>query len=121
MILIVSSSTVTSPENKLMGRTVAMKISFTVGIISLLMLVLVIFSCEKSDTSPKTNESGQMRIAFDNVVGTSDMSLNKGTYQNAAGESFAITKFNYFVSNIRLRKADGSEYFVPQDKSYFLI
>ncbi len=60
-------------------------------------------------------------MVFDNVVGSSDLKLGTNTYQNAVGESFKITRFNYFISNIQLRKADGSQYTVPQDSSYFLV
>lgn len=82
-----------------------------------LLIGLAIFSCQETELTP----TGRMQIVFDNVVGTSDLKLSAGTYQNAAGESFSVTKFNYFVSNIRLRKEDGGEFVVPQDSSYFLI
>ena len=103
-----------------------MKNSITIGLLVFLTISLTILSCKTPDTDTSFNPDttvapGQLRIAFDNVVGASDLKLNTGSYQNAVGESFTITKFNYFVSNIRLRKADGSEYVVPQDSSYFLI
>lgn len=100
-----------------------MKKTVTVGLLAIIALGLAVFSCDTKDTDTSLNPvlTGRMRIAFDNVAGTSDLKLNTGTYQNAAGESFAVTKLNYFVSNIRLRKADGSDYVVSQDSSYFLI
>ena len=103
-----------------------MKNSNTIGLLVFLTISLTVLSCKTPDTDTSFNPDttvapGQLRIAFDNVVGASDLKLNTGSYQNAVGESFTITKFNYFVSNIRLRKADGSEYVVPQDSSYFLI
>ncbi|GAB3950425.1 hypothetical protein GCM10028805_28440 [Spirosoma harenae] len=97
-----------------------MKTTATVGLISVILVGLAIFACETNDSISPGN-MGKMRIAFDNVVGASDLKLNASTYQNAVGESFTITKFNYFVSNIRLRKEDGSEFIVPQDSSYFLV
>lgn len=100
-----------------------MKVIATNGLFVIALLGLWVFSCNTPDTDTSFNPigTGKLRIAFDNVAGTSDLKLKTGTYQNALGESFTITKFNYFVSNIRLRKADGSEYVVPQDSSYFLI
>lgn len=62
-----------------------------------------------------------MRLVFDNVVGSADLKLDSSTYKNAAGESFTVTKFKYYVSNIRLLKEDSSDYVVPQNSSYFLI
>ncbi|GAB4026837.1 MbnP family protein [Spirosoma koreense] len=96
-----------------------MKTTITAGLLSVILLVLMVLACDTPDTSP--TPVGHMRLSFDNVVGSSDLTLNTGSYQNAAGESFTVTKFNYFVSNIRLRNQDGSEYVVPQDSSYFLI
>ncbi|GAB3020427.1 MbnP family protein [Spirosoma pulveris] len=94
-----------------------MKWTITASLLATLVLGLAVVSCHETEVAP----TGRMRIAFDNVVGTSDLKLSAGTYQNAAGESFSVTKFNYFVSNIRLQKDDGSEFVVPQDSSYFLI
>lgn len=68
-----------------------------------------------------TAETGSLTVSFDNVVGSQDLTLGTGMYQNAAGESFNVTKFNYFVSNIRLQKADGTEYVLPQANNYYLI
>lgn len=64
---------------------------------------------------------GKLRVEFDNVVGDKNLVLNSVTYQNASKEDFTITKFDYFISNIKLKKADGTVYTVPQDSSYFLI
>ncbi len=97
-----------------------MKKTITIGLLTSIALGLAVLSCHLHDM-PNPVITGRMRIAFDNVVGSSDLALTSGTYQNAVGESFTITKFNYFVSNIRLRKDDGSEFVVPQDSSYFLI
>ncbi|GAB2558710.1 MbnP family protein [Spirosoma aerophilum] len=94
-----------------------MKWTITAGLLVTIIVGLVVGSCHEPDVTP----TGRMRIAFDNVVGTSDLKLGTGSYQNAVGESFSVTKFNYFVSNIRLRREDGSEFVVPQDSSYFLI
>jgi hypothetical protein len=94
-----------------------MKWTITTSLLVTLIVGLAVFSCHETEPTPM----GRMRIAFDNVVGSSDLKLGTGTYQNAVGESFSITKFNYFVSNIRLRKEDGSEFVVAQDSSYFLV
>lgn len=97
-----------------------MKTTVTIGLLVALVVGLAVFSCDtvQPDTAVAT---GTLRVAFDNRVGASDLKLGTDAYQNAAGEAFTITRFNYFVSNIRLRKVDGSEYIVPQEQSYFLI
>jgi hypothetical protein len=66
-------------------------------------------------------QTGTLTLQFDNVVGNEDMVLNKKNYKNTLGEEFNISLFQYYVSNIRLAKSDGSEYVLPQNESYFLI
>lgn len=60
-------------------------------------------------------------IQFDNVAGNEDLKLDSISYTNASGESFTVSQLQYFISNIRLGRSDGSEYIVPQDSSYFLV
>ena len=64
---------------------------------------------------------GQLALTFDNVVGDQDLQLGSGTYRNGSGESFTPKTFNYYISNLKLTRSDGSEYVVPPDSSYFLI
>ncbi len=71
--------------------------------------------------APSAAASGKLRLEFDNVAGDKNLVLNSVTYKNASNEDFTVTKFNYYISNIKLTKADGSVYTVPQDSSYFLI
>ena len=61
-----------------------------------------------------------MTIEFDNRVGEDDLELLKD-YVNSAGESFQISKLNYYISNITLATAEGNIFIVPQDSSYFLV
>ncbi|MGO3307047.1 MAG: MbnP family protein, partial [Sphingobacterium sp.] len=39
----------------------------------------------------------------------------------AKGEQFSIRILMYYISNIKLYKADGSSFTVPQDDSYFMV
>lgn len=82
-----------------------------------------IVSCKKESTPPEfsATDKGSIEIEFDNVAGGEDLALNTGVYTNAAGESYSITKFNYYISNIILKNENGTDYVVPQDDSYFLI
>lgn len=88
--------------------------------------ILAIFSfssCKKEKPEPVFNDKNlaPLSIEFDNIVGGQNLHLNSGSYTNAAGENYSITLLQYFVSNIKLSKADGTTYTVPQDSSYFLI
>ncbi len=83
----------------------------------------VLASCKKESTPPEflPTDKGSIEIEFDNVVGSEDLVLTTGAYTNALGETYNITKFSYYISNIKLKNEDGTEYIVPQDESYFLI
>lgn len=95
----------------------------TFSILSVLALALWVTSCafpdENEDTDPI--ETGTIQLQFDNIVGNQDLQLDSVRYTNAAGEDFTISKLNYYISNIKLIKSDGSVFTVPQDSSYFLI
>lgn len=89
-------------------------------VLYLLSLAGVFFlaGCEDDGVGPA--ETGSLTITFDNRAGDQDLVLNTD-YVNASGETFRLTRLNYYVSNIRLYTASGSEFIVPQDSSYFLI
>lgn len=84
--------------------------------------VILFASCKKDDAPMyNPNVKANLSVEFDNVTGSSDLQLNTGTYSNAAGESFKITKLKYYVSNFILTNSNGTVYTVPQDSCYFLI
>lgn len=85
--------------------------------------VLLFISCNESNNNPvpEEAETGNLRIEFDNVAGDANLVLNDHKYYNQTGEDFIVTKFNYFVSNFKLYRTDGTIYTIPQDSSYFLI
>ncbi len=63
-----------------------------------------------------------LSIKFDNIVGDEhDLKLDTVSYINSSGETFTVSALKYFISNISLKKSDGTEYTVPQDSSYFYI
>lgn len=86
-----------------------------------IMLAAGIFSCKKQKPPQNTEEMTEMTIEFDNIMGGQNLFINAVTYTNAAGEPFTVSLAQYYISNIKLRKADGTEYVVNQDSSYFLI
>lgn len=83
---------------------------------------LAFSSCKKEDTTEfNANTKSELTLEFDNIVDNQQLILGNSTYTNAAGEPFTVSVLQYFVSNIRLKKADGTEFVVPQAESYFLI
>jgi len=75
--------------------------------------------------------SGQQADAFPvgieitHHVGAQPLSLDGTTYKTAAGDEFSVDHLRYYLSNFRLRKADGSWFANPKDpqasNGYFLV
>ena len=86
--------------------------------------IFIFSACRKKPApEPNYNEANlaSLSIEFDNVVGGENLALNTAEYTNAAGETYNIQVLQYFISNIKVTKADGTTYTVPQDSSYFLV
>jgi hypothetical protein len=84
---------------------------------SLFAATAALSSCDKDDDAPAL---GQLSMEFENVVGNSALQLSSATpYQTAVGDQFTVTTFRYYISNIKLKKADGTEFAQPE--SYYLV
>jgi len=93
------------------------------NLILLAFIIAIVTSCKKENSTPEYNtaQKGLLSVEFDNVVGSTDLQLNTGTYTNSSSESYKVTKLKYYVSNFKFTSTDGSVYVVPQDSAYFLI
>ncbi|SHJ03011.1 hypothetical protein SAMN02745146_2051 [Hymenobacter daecheongensis DSM 21074] len=90
--------------------------------LALAVLALGLSSCENKKADP-VPETGSLSIEMEHVVGSSALKLNSSTtafdYRTPSDEWFNVTTFRYYVSNIKLRRADGTEY--AQPNSYYLV
>ena len=97
-----------------------MKIVKTTSLyLALFILLPMLFTGCKRDPEAEPQGVGQLRIEFENVVGDEPLTLNTKTYTNANDDKYTVTMFKYYISNIKLTKADGSEYLQPE--SYYLV
>ncbi|MCE3260544.1 MAG: hypothetical protein K0S12_2185 [Bacteroidetes bacterium] len=96
-------------------------------IITPLLIAALAFSiacCKKSkDPEPEpivepTPETGTVKLGFVNMVDTLPLVFNQN-YLNPKGDTFKVTKFNYYISNIVFTKTDNTIYSEPG--SYHLI
>jgi hypothetical protein len=85
-------------------------------------VMAALFACgnDEENPSPDPAKKGTLELKFDNIAGNTDFQLNQ-PYTNIKGERFKVDKLLYYVSNISFKAADGREYVVPQDDSYFLV
>jgi hypothetical protein len=72
--------------------------------------------CKKDNTAPTV---GNVSFKIANMVGTQDLALDGTAYTTASGETFTVTTFKYYISNIKFTKADGSTYAAPGE--YHLV
>lgn len=80
----------------------------------LTMLFLTCIACKK-----EKQEQGNIQVSFKSVVNGAPLVLNTGSYTNANGETFNVTTFKYYISNISLIKMDNSQLRIPD--TYFLV
>ncbi len=81
-------------------------------------------SCKKDGdsqavVSPAQPTVGTVSFEMDNRVGAKALALDGTAYPTAHGETFTVTTLEYYVSNIKFSKADGTSYAAPGE--YHLI
>lgn len=88
--------------------------------LTLVFASALMLACTKENVDPiGASDKNAVTLEFDNRVGAQKMVLGSTTYTNGSDEEFTVTKFNYFISNVALKKADGSV--VKFADQYFLI
>lgn len=81
-------------------------------------LSLSLGSCKKEENT-STGKAGKMVLEFNNKVGSADLKMDGTNYTNAAGETFTVSKFNYYISNIKLNNDKGGQF--AENESYHLV
>ncbi len=88
-----------------------------ISLVFLLFLGSILVSCDDSDVTP---ESVNIKFKFNALADNSPLVLNTKTYQNANGDSFNVSDFKFYASNVKLRNSQtGDEYQEPI--SYHLV
>lgn len=94
-------------------------------IVTLSIIAVVLGSCKKdpveeapAPTTP-TDTVGSLKIEFENMVDTNALVFNTEEYVNASGDTFTVSKFKYYITNVVLTKSDGSTF--VESNSYHLV
>ncbi|MGB3547614.1 MAG: MbnP family protein [Saprospiraceae bacterium] len=100
------------------------------------LLTVSFSSCDDDEMAADNQGEGEFTLEFDNVIGANDdqrnfqlRSVGSDDYNltNALGQPFNVTLLRYFISNVRLERADGSVYedaasITPTEaRGYYLI
>ncbi len=87
---------------------------------------LMIWSCRKDPVEPAHTHdetpaatTGSLKLEFEAMVDTNALVFNTQNYLNANGDTFKVSTFKYYISNVVLTKSDNSTYTEPN--SYHLI
>ncbi len=84
----------------------------------LLFGVLLYFLTSPSHSNAQHSSKGMLSITFFHYVDSLVLNLDSTTYKNSFGQAYTVSNFKYYISNIHLKQADGTEY-ISHD--YFLI
>ena len=81
----------------------------------------ILTSCKKknSETDTPIPSTGSVKIMIDNVVGNRDLQLNTEKYLNQHADTFSVSMYKYYLSNIQLTAVDNSVY--TEKESYHLV
>ncbi|MES2761939.1 MAG: MbnP family protein [Bacteroidota bacterium] len=92
---------------------------------TIVLLALSLSNCKKDTVKAPEPEpeapapAGNLNIDFEAMVGDSDLVFNTETYTNQTGNTFNVTMYRYYISNIKITKTDNSVWAEPN--SYHLI
>lgn len=98
-------------------------------ILAFAVIVMILPGCRKKpdpvippvliDSGGVTVNDGHVKIEFENMVGTQPLQLGGPSYTNEAGNVFTVNMYKYYISNIKLWRADSTYY--TETESYHLI
>ena len=80
---------------------------------ALLLLFFLPWCSACREASGEPAATGQVNFTVENRAGSQALALDTGTYTTAGGESFTVSTFEYYLSNLKLTKSDGTVYAAP--------
>ncbi|GAA4388481.1 MbnP family protein [Hymenobacter koreensis] len=83
-----------------------------------LLLAATLAGCGSAGTEPTPQPDGGLVVELQHVVGNVPLALHE-RFTTEAAEPFVLSRFDYYLSNLQLRRSDGSHYAQPE--SYHLI
>ncbi len=80
------------------------------------VICIAVLSTAGSFTEPV--EKAKLNIRIEHFAGPQRLSLDSVEYKNALGQTFTVSRFRYYLSNVILKNTDGAEF---QSPDYFLV
>lgn len=85
------------------------------------LLLLAMSACNNKEASKHDPISGQLQIEIVHTIDDLPIETNQLIYTNAAGNEYLITEAQWFISDLRLIKADGESVPVHSNEGVFYI
>jgi len=79
--------------------------------------LLVLNGCKR--TTYVQAATSQVKFTVENTLGSQPLILNSTVATTKTGETLTVSLFEYYLSNIKFKKADGTVYAAPD--TYFLV
>lgn len=88
--------------------------------LTLVLILSMAPSCKKDEKieAPVTTPDKAPQAVFNFKAFVNGLPLGTGTYTNTSQDSFTVSKFNYYISNIKFKKLDGTVF--SEAESYHL-
>lgn len=91
------------------------------------LLAVTVIACKKDPVEPEPTPTpvtpapttGSLKVNFEAMVDTNELVFDTQNYVNANLDTFKVSLFKYYVSNVVLTKSDNTTYTVAN--SYFLV
>jgi hypothetical protein len=93
--------------------------SFAALLLALLLALGVASGCAREQGADPAPTTGSFALELEPLVGMDPLELNTKTYAKADGQTFTVSKFKFLLSNVKLTRADGTAYAVPD--GYYLV
>ncbi len=78
------------------------------------------FSCHKTDDPPK-EEKGKIIFHFTQFNDGENLEYDTMIYTNAAGNDYLVNEIQYFISDVKLHRADGSVQIIDEWKDIHYV
>ena len=69
----------------------------------LLASILVFYSCSQDSLS-----TSALEVSFEHTIGEEPIEFDQMIYENAAGNEYEVTEIQWFISDLKLKRKDGS-------------
>jgi hypothetical protein len=84
-----------------------MRKKFKIIALTLISILTLVLSCNDDPAVPE-EQTGKIQISFEHRVDGQPIVFDKLIYKNESGNQYLVNEIQYFISDVKLHKTDGS-------------